>query len=171
MEKTSEKSKCPKTRMDEMFISMVETTKGLTNIKSDRLMSKALGQHPNFLSRIKTGVQSVPSTVWDLLHEYWKENGIVGDNPSSAPFEWAKGLVIDSDKHRQHLEEVFANGERAKLEREANPEAYRIKALPTLTDVKQELLVATEKILLLTSQLADKERTIQILLSQQPKND
>ena len=171
MKKDSEKSKSPKTGMDESFIELIEVTKGQMNIKSDRLMSKALGQHPNFLSRIKTGVQSVPSTVWDLFHEYWKKNDVAGGTSSSVQFKWAKDLMIDSAKHRQYLEEVFANAERADLEQKANPEAYRIKALTSLTDIKQELLVATEKILLLTSQLADKERTIQILLSQQPKND
>ena len=176
--KDSKKSKPPKTEIDVRFIDMIEKVKVSKKIKSDRLMSKALGLHANFISRIKTGVQSVPSTVWDRFHLYLEENDVVSDNLSASPLEHAESDVAE-DKAKQALREGLEKDEYVMVERTLYPFDFSRRSHNPLTgaerayesSLQRALKVANDTILLLTNHLADKERTIQILLGQQPKND
>ena len=176
--KDSVKSKLPKTEMDVRFIDMIEKVKVSKKIKSDRLMSTALGLHANFISRIKTGIQSVPSTVWDRFHLYLEENDVDIDNLSASPLERAESDVAEG-KATQGFRDELEKDEYVVTERTLYPRGYFSKSLRPLTtaerayesSLQRALQVANDKILLLTNHLADKERTIQILLSQKPKND
>ncbi|MVN77817.1 hypothetical protein GO988_15910 [Hymenobacter sp. HMF4947] len=59
--------KSPKTEMDRTFLAIAQQLMAEHNIPSERAMSSELGQNVNFISRIRTGVQSVPADVWGVL--------------------------------------------------------------------------------------------------------
>ena len=57
--------------MDRCFLEAAQEVMQRHGIASERALSIALKQNPNFISRIKTGVQSVPADVWDsFVHTY-----------------------------------------------------------------------------------------------------
>lgn len=53
--------------MDRTFLAIIQQLMAEHNIPSERAMSSELGQNVNFMSRIRTGVQSVPADVWGVL--------------------------------------------------------------------------------------------------------
>lgn len=143
--------KSPRTKRDYLFLAQVNHLMPSLNIKSDRAMSRALGQHDSFINRIKTGIQSAPSTVWDILDNLAKtsklelltENQIAKRDQSTSRILTSALLDDKPASSEAGQEEIFSS-------------SYYIK----------ELAANNEKIALLTSQLADKERTIQILMDQ-----
>ena len=141
--------------MDFLFLNQVAPLMPHLNIKTDRAMSNLLGQHDNFISRIKTGVQSVPSTVWDIFNDirgkYLSENNITSGSI------YMNHLQFGALSHKPTSLNNISSAETINHHEDHN------------TDYKKDLETANEKIMLLTSQLADKERLIQILLDQVSK--
>ncbi len=121
-------------------------------VNSDRAMSKVLGQHENFLSRIRTGIQSVPHNVWDALYELF-------NSPELQHLSFSRPTYKVRHRTHKHVEPDMESG----AERVNGTGAARKKAS---TDFEKDLASANEKIALLTSLLEEKERTIQILLNQ-----
>lgn len=143
--------------MDYYFLNSVAQVMPHLNIKTDRAMSNLLGQHDNFISRIKTGVQSVPSTVWDIF------NDIIGKFLSEN-----NNNNISSSIHMNHMQALALSHNTTLLDNISSAETINHHK-DLNTDYKKDLETANEKIMLLTSQLADKERLIQILLDQASK--
>lgn len=139
--------------MDYQFLALVAQIMPHLNVKTDRAMSNLLGQHDNFISRIKTGVQSVPSTVWDIFNE------IVNTS---------KFKLLTENQHDKKNKAVSHIITKALLSNIPSVEP-ETPAREFETNYKKDLETANEKIMLLTSQLADKERLIQILLDQVSK--
>ena len=147
--------KSPKTQMDEDFLKVIEEIMPALNVNSDRAMSKVLRQHENFLSRIKTGIQSVPSSVWDILYELFSTSAELQYMGYSRPKLRFKGGRPGPDGQRPEKAVSHPADEETS--------AARKKAIASY---ERELVVAYDKISLLTSLLEEKERTIQILLNQ-----
>jgi len=141
--------------MDRQFIRLVEAIMKEHDVQSDRAMSKLLDQHENFISRIKTGVQSVPANIWGLLIERY---GITS-------LSLIDEMPIASNLHR-HSSNVIGNNSGFSTQTIGNTASQPVTD-SALASFQEKLIAAEEKITLLTSQLADKERTIQILLKQQ----
>lgn len=124
-------------------------------VSSDRAMSKVLGQHENFLSRIRTGIQSVPSSVWDTLYDL---------------LETSELRHIDYKRPKLRIKPRASRGDENFVQMQLPPEdesgASRKK---TIANYEKDLAAAHEKISLLTELLKEKERTIQILLDQLTK--
>lgn len=129
--------------MDRLFLEMVQSVMEKQRIPSDRAMSKELDQHENFISRIKNGVQSVPSSIWDAFIERFHiaQLNFVIDQPR----------IIYSQKHAINV----VNDNHGTV----------TQGHTSISDCEKDLRSANEKIALLTNQLQDKERTIQILLN------
>ena len=138
--------------MDLDFLRVVEGIMPHLQVSSDRAMSKVLGQHENFLSRIKTGVQSVPSSVWDTLHDLFDSPELrhLGYNRPNVKVKY-RPLRDDENAPQKVIQAGDETG------------AGRKK---TMANYEKDLAAAHEKILLLTSLVEEKERTIQILLNQ-----
>ena len=138
--------------MDYDFLHVVEEIMPHLKVSSDRAMSKVLGQHENFLSRIRTGIQSVPSSVWDTLYDLFgtPELRHLG---YSRPKLRVKSRPLRADEGFIQMEHPLGD----------EPGAGRKK---TIASYEKDLAAAHEKISLLTSLVAEKERTIQILLNQ-----
>jgi len=138
--------------MDYDFLRVVEQIMPPLQVSSDRAMSKVLGQHENFLSRIRTGIQSVPSSVWDTLYDLF-DSSELRHLGYKRPKLTVKPRPLGADEYLLQRE--------PKLGDETG--AGRKK---TIANYENDLAAAREKILLLTSLLEEKERTIRILLNQ-----
>ena len=88
----SDSARSPRTQMDMQFLEMVEIVRIHMKVRSDRAMSKVLGQHDNFISRVKTGIQSVPLSVWDTFDKYAQAHNLV-ENTDASPSEIARMSV------------------------------------------------------------------------------
>jgi hypothetical protein len=64
---STENKKSPKTDLDKKFLYVVEQAMSLRGIQSDRAMSIELDRHPNFINRVRNGLQSAPPDAWDAL--------------------------------------------------------------------------------------------------------
>lgn len=76
----------PKTKLDVQFLAFAET---VLPKQSDRKRSREIGEHENFFSRVRTGIQSAPPHVWDRLNALADAKGITGP---VAPAEDAGSL-------------------------------------------------------------------------------
>lgn len=65
--------KRPKTDLDEKFISVATQVMKAHGIKSDRAISTELGYRPDFMNRVRNGVQSAPAAAWDALTNKYPE--------------------------------------------------------------------------------------------------
>jgi len=65
---STESDKGPKTDLDKKFLYVVEQAMSIRGIKSDRAMSIELDRHPNFINRVRNGLQSAPPDAWDALY-------------------------------------------------------------------------------------------------------
>lgn len=159
--------KSPKTQMDEDFLKVIEEIMPALNVSSDRAMSKVLSQHENFLSRIRTGIQSVPAAVWDILYDLFS-------TPELQHLGYFRPkLQYKGGKPRPEREPAISH--QAPMSSDEEPGAARKKAIASyereLSAADRELSAAHDKISLLTSLLKEKERTIQILLNQPGNQD
>ena len=166
MENPNQKSESPseRTEWDSHFVLVIDELKVAFNIKSDRAMCRHLGIHENLISRVRTGVQSVPATVWDILNKKirtpeYKAKGFGG-----------KGVLTITSTNR------IPNGASFIDASDTNENKVDANFLPFTqpslqSECAKDLEVANKIIALLTRQLADKQRTIQILLEQTNSND
>ena len=171
-------TKSPKTNMDAFFLEMVEAAKLEMNVRSDRAMSKALGQNESFISRIKTGIQSVPLAVWDTFDKYARDNNLV-DFHESSPSQVARRAVetvavaarLGNAFSKRDIKALFQPSDEGDKMRHGPMKGGINRGAKAdldnqLAAINEKLAAANEVIALLTSQLSDKERTIQILLAQ-----
>jgi len=61
------KKKGPRTDLDKKFLLIVEQAMSKRGIQSDRAMSIELDRHPNFMNRVRNGLQSAPPDAWETL--------------------------------------------------------------------------------------------------------
>ncbi|GAB2466539.1 hypothetical protein GCM10011375_32730 [Hymenobacter qilianensis] len=161
MKKISKKSAslAERTEWDKHFLLIIDEVKSAFNIKSDRAMCRQLGIHENLISRVRTGIQSVPATVWDILNKQLR-----------TPEYKAKGfggrgvLQITSASRVQNEASVSDSPDTDEFKKDTGLQPITQPSLQT--ECAKDLEVANEIIALLTRQLADKQRTIQLLLEQ-----
>jgi len=80
-----EPDKRPKTDLDEKFISVATQVMQAHGIRSDRAMSIELGYRPDFINRVRNGVQSAPPAAWDALtNKYPETRNIITVTQSGA---------------------------------------------------------------------------------------
>lgn len=136
----------PKTELDEQFLTIARQVMRSHGITSDRAISIALGRHADFINRVSKGTQSATPEAWDtLLTKYPEARTTTTTNVMSQGGGQAVGTV-QGDNHYSPTTLHDCQQE--------------------LAQSQQTLAAAQKEIALLTSQLADKERTIQILLKQ-----
>lgn len=145
----NQKGRSPKTELDEKFLSIARQIMKSHGINSDRAISLALGRKPDFINRVSNGVQSATPEAWDILFSKYPEARNITTTNVMAQ---GSGQVVGTVHGDNHYSPT------------------------TLQDCQQELVQAQQSLAaaqkenaLLTNQLADKERTIQILLNQLPK--
>lgn len=141
----SDKERKPKTELDEQFLLIARRVMQTRGIKSDRAISLALGRHSDFINRVSKGLQSATPEAWDKLLTDYPE----ARTTTNVMAQGGQAIGTNNGTATQHGAPLPQDGER---------EDYRTKYES-----------AQKEIALLTSQLADKERTIQILLNQLPK--
>ena len=141
--------------MDYDFLHVVGEIMPHLQVSSDRAMSKVLGQHENFISRIRTGIQSVPSSVWDTLYDLF-ETSELRHLGYSRPKLRVKYRPLRDGEHIAQKEVQIGDETGASRKK-------------SIANYEKDLAAANEKISLLTNLLEEKERTIQILLNQQTK--
>ncbi|QNE38591.1 hypothetical protein F1C16_03000 [Hymenobacter sp. NBH84] len=144
-----ETEKKPKTEMDQRFIDAVHKLMEELSIDSERAMSIQLGRHPDFINRVKHGIQSAPAEAWDLILHHGSQVLLIevkdSTNTSKKGVSLAKGNAIGTN----HGIATMNYG--------------------TVADCEKDLRLARERIEQLTSQLQDKERIIQLLEMQLKK--
>jgi hypothetical protein len=99
-DKKSTANKSPKTTMDRTFLAIAQQLMVEHNIPSERSMSSELGQNVNFISRIKTGVQSVPADVWDtLINKFNIRQFTIVDEDKIAPSNVSRHINVVGVNH------------------------------------------------------------------------
>ena len=137
---------------------MVDSIKEAFNIKSDRAVCRKLGIHENLISRVRAGLQSVSAPVWDVINKKlrtpeFKEKGY--------------GTVLQITSASRARDEPSKSFDNNHIETDTEPHLTTNPSL--LTEYAKDLEIANEIIALLTKQLADKQRTIQLLLAKNPQ--
>jgi hypothetical protein len=72
-EKKLEKNKGPKTSLDAKFLALASEVMKTRGITSDRAISQELDRHPDFINRIRRGLQSATPGAWDTLFDKYPE--------------------------------------------------------------------------------------------------
>jgi hypothetical protein len=99
-DKKSAADKSPKTTMDRTFLAIVQQLMVEHNIPSERSMSSELGQNVNFISRVKTGVQSVPADVWGtLISKFNLRQFTIVDEDGAAPSNVSRHINVVGINH------------------------------------------------------------------------
>ena len=62
-----EREKRPRTELDVKFLAIVQELMTQRGLKSDRAMSLELGRGPDFINRVRNGLQSATPEAWELL--------------------------------------------------------------------------------------------------------
>ncbi|RZK44618.1 MAG: hypothetical protein EOO61_03150 [Hymenobacter sp.] len=65
--------KRPKTELDEKFLLTALQVMKAHGFTSDRAVSIELGYRPDFINRVRNGVQSAPAAAWDALLSKYPE--------------------------------------------------------------------------------------------------
>ena len=152
--------KAERTEWDRHFLLLIDLIKESFNIKSDRAMCRHLGIHENLISRVRTGIQSVPATVWDVVNKKmrtpeYKAKGF------GAELQITNAGMTRGDGSDSNVLGASVSNIDASLTTSEKPSLQ--------TEYAKDLEIANEIIALLTKQLADKQRTIQLLLAKNPK--
>lgn len=123
----------PRTEQDERFLILVTQIMKSERINSERAFSLEIGRGPDFISRIRRGIQSAPADAWDtLLSKYPEARNISTTNVMVQGGGQAIGNV-EGDSHYH---------------------------APTLAVCQQELAAAKTELERLRQQVADQERLI-----------
>lgn len=153
MEKSTQNSespseKRPKTELDEKFISVATQVMKAHGIKSDRAISTELGYRPDFMNRVRNGVQSAPAAAWDaLLNKYPEARNITNTTVTAQGGGQAVGTV--------HGDNIYAptNLEACQLELEQNKRE--------LASIRAELEKAQQQIAAQAALLESKDALIE----------
>lgn len=146
-----------RTEWDRHFTLVVDELKSIFDIRSDRAMCRHLGIHENLISRIRTGVQSVPATVWDIVNAKMK-------TPEYKAIFAKSKIRLTSTSRFPSSTPISDSLATNPFIRDTEPQPVNQPSLQT--ECAKDLEVANEIIALLTKQLANKQRTIQMLLEQ-----
>jgi hypothetical protein len=142
-EEAAKAEKGPRTEQDERFLMLVSQIMKAKHISSERAFSLEFGRGPDFISRIRRGIQSAPADAWDaLLNKYPEARNTSTTNVSVHGGGQAVGTIQGDNFYAP------TTLEGCQLE---------------LEQYKRDLAAAQKEIALLTSQLADKERIIRLL--------
>lgn len=91
--------KGPRTEQDERFLTLVAQIMKAEHISSERAFSLEFGRGPDFISRIRRGIQSAPADAWDaLLKKYPETRSITTTNVMAQGGGQAVGTV-HGDNH------------------------------------------------------------------------
>jgi hypothetical protein len=86
--------KGPRTEQDERFLTLVSQIMKAERITSERAFSLEFGRGPDFISRIRRGIQSAPADAWDaLLNKYPEARNITTTNVMAQGGGQAVGTV------------------------------------------------------------------------------
>jgi len=88
-----DKTVSPKTALDEKFLAIAAQVMMQHGIKSDRGISAALDRHPDFINRIRRGLQSAPPDAWDALLNKYPEARNITNNVTAHGGGQAVGTV------------------------------------------------------------------------------
>jgi hypothetical protein len=147
-----EPDKRPKTNLDEKFVSVATQLMRAHGIKSDRAMSTELGYRPDFINRVRNGVQSAPAAAWDALtNKYPETRNITNVTAHNG------GQAIGTNHGIAH-QTIAPTGEPLNLE-----EASKVDLMVIVNNTQLLLFEAKSQNEQLRSQLADKERIIKLL--------
>jgi hypothetical protein len=143
------KEKRPKTELDVKFLALADELMAKRGITKDAAMSRELGRSNEFINRVRNGIQSATPEAWDaLLTKFPEARNITTTNVMAQ----GSGQVVGTVHGDNHYSPTTLQD-----------------CQQELAQIQQSLAAAQKENALLTSQLADKERTIQILLNQLPK--
>jgi hypothetical protein len=143
------KEKRPKTELDVKFLALADELMAKRGIIKDAAMSRELGRSNEFINRVRNGIQSATPEAWDaLLTKFPEARNITTTNVMAQ----GSGQVVGTVHGDNHYSPTTLQD-----------------CQQELAQMQQSLAAAQKENALLTSQLADKERTIQILLNQLPK--
>jgi hypothetical protein len=137
----------PKTEQDEKFLLLVAQIMKAQGIGSERAFSLELERGPDFISRIRRGIQSAPADAWDdLLKKYPESRNITTTNVMSQGGGQAIGNV-----------EGDANYTIGDCEKERDAYKNEVEQLRQQVASQAALLEAKDVI------IASKEETINLL--------
>lgn len=148
-----ESKKEPKTDLDKKFLYVVEQAMSMRGIHSDRAMSLELDRHPNFMNRVRHGLQSAPPDAWDALFAKYpaarnitaahatppEESPATGTVPAGSPYSLPTTLEacqLALEQHKRDLAAARAEAERL---------LQQVGSLQALLDSKDALLAAKEE--------------------------
>jgi hypothetical protein len=150
----TENKKGPKTDLDKKFIYVVEQAMSIRGIQSDRAMSIELERHPNFINRVRNGLQSAPPDAWDALFDkYPAARSITTTNVMAQGGGQAVGAV-HGDNHyssttleacqlelEQHKRDLAASrGEVEQLRQQVASQAALLESKDALIAAKDETI-------------------------------
>jgi hypothetical protein len=142
-EEATKAEKGPRTEQDERFLMLVSQIMKAERISSERAFSLEFGRGPDFISRIRRGIQSAPADAWDaLLNKYPEARNTTTTNVMAQ----GSGQVVGTVHGDNHYSPTTLQD-----------------CQQELAQSQQSLAAAQKEIALLTSQLADKERIIRLL--------
>lgn len=146
----------PKTEQDEKFLLLVAQIMKVKGIGSERAFSLELERGPDFISRIRRGIQSAPADAWDALLSKYPEARDITTTTVTSHGGQAVGTVqgdnyyvpttleacqLELEQHKRDLAAMRADNER----------------LQQQVAAKDDLLAAKDMV------IASKEETINLL--------
>lgn len=146
MKRTNE-TKRPKTELDRKFLEYVELIMLDLDLDSDRAMSIELQRHPDFINRVRNGVQSAPPEAWDILLDKYKVK---------INFVWV------AEERTNHI-----TGNQGSIVTNTQGVTTTTTTLLPDSEIAAQNDLLKVEIASLRNQLRDKERIIQLLENQQ----
>ena len=147
-----DKIQAPKTALDEKFLAITGEVMAKHGIKSDRAISVALDRHPDFINRIRRGLQSAPADAWDtLMKKYPEAQNITNTTVTAHSVGQAVGTV--------HGDNVYAPTTLESCQRDLASSRAEVEQL------KQQLLDKDKLIASQEATIASKDEIISLLRS------
>lgn len=153
-EEAPKADKGPRTEQDERFLTLVSQIMKAERITSERAFSLEFGRGPDFISRIRRGIQSAPADAWDaLLNKYPDARTATNTNVMAQGGGQAVGTV-HGDNHysattlhdcQQELAQSQSELTAAKIELEQLKQQVASQA--ALLESKDALLVSRDEII------------------------
>lgn len=138
--------KGPRTEQDERFLMLVAQIMKAQGISSERAFSLEFERGPDFISRIRRGIQSAPADAWDALLRKYPEARNVTTNVMAQGGGQAVGTVYGD-----------ANYTIGDCEKERDTYKAEVEQLRLQLAAKDDLLATKEAL------LASKEEIISLL--------
>jgi hypothetical protein len=152
----AEKSAQPKTELDRHFLSLAESSMKAYGISTDRATSIALGKHPDFINRVRRGIQSAPPDAWETLRTKFPTTGEALEAAMKYIASVGTGQAVGIN-HGTMSQEI----DHYEPKRREGTSYYEWNNLLLVSAETHEAL--KREMELLKGQLADKERIIKLL--------